>query len=55
MSVDHGTDIDLSSRRILLLVPQPFYSDRGSPIAIREVTSGYLDSGHRVDVVTVGA
>ncbi len=52
MSVDHGTDIDLSSRRILLIVPQPFYSDRGSPIAIREVISGYLDLGHRVDVVT---
>lgn len=42
----------MSSRRILLVVPQPFYSDRGSPIAIREVISGYLELGHRVDVVT---
>src|SRR5690606_24158599 len=49
---DHGTETNLSSRRILLIVPQPFYSDRGSPIAIREVISGYLDLGHCVDVVT---
>src|SRR5690606_24823090 len=51
-SSGHGTEISLSSRHILLIVPQPFYSDRGSPIAIREVISGYLDLGHHVDVVT---
>jgi len=51
-AADRGTGPNLPSRRILLIVPQPFYSDRGSPIAIREVISGYLDLGHRVDVVT---
>lgn len=42
----------MSRCRILLVVPQPFYSDRGSPIAIREVISGYLELGHHVDVAT---
>lgn len=40
------------SGRVLLVVPQPFYSDRGSPIAIREVVRGYLALGRQVDIVT---
>jgi glycosyltransferase involved in cell wall biosynthesis len=38
--------------QIVVVVPQPFYSDRGSPIAVREVVQAYLQLGHRVDVVT---
>jgi glycosyltransferase involved in cell wall biosynthesis len=41
-----------SGDRVLIVVPQPFYSDRGSPIAIREVVRAHLDLGHLVDVLT---
>jgi glycosyltransferase involved in cell wall biosynthesis len=38
--------------RVLVVVPQPFYSDRGSPIALRQVVRGYLELDQEVDVVT---
>lgn len=38
--------------RVLVVIPQPFYSDRGSPIALRQVVDAYLDLGRDVDVVT---
>ncbi len=41
---DHGA--------ILLLAPQPFYEDRGTPIAVRQVLEALSQLGHRVDVVT---
>jgi glycosyltransferase involved in cell wall biosynthesis len=43
---------EASGRRVLVVIPQPFYSDRGSPIAIREVVRGYLDLGLEVDILT---
>ena len=44
-------------RRILLVAPQPFYQDRGTPIAVRQVVEGLGQLGYRVDLLTypVGA
>jgi glycosyltransferase involved in cell wall biosynthesis len=47
-----------SSRReqarppILVVAPQPFYSDRGTPIAVRQVLQALSELGHEVDVLT---
>jgi glycosyltransferase involved in cell wall biosynthesis len=38
--------------RILLLAPQPFYSERGTPIAIRLAATALCDAGHSVDILT---
>ena len=38
--------------RILLLAPQPFYEDRGTPIAVALVLKVLSERGARVDVVT---
>jgi glycosyltransferase involved in cell wall biosynthesis len=37
--------------RILFLAPCPFYQDRGTPIAIRELLRVLSGEGHRVDVL----
>jgi glycosyltransferase involved in cell wall biosynthesis len=41
-----------SVHTILLLAPQPFYEDRGTPIATRLVINALTDSGHKVDLLT---
>lgn len=38
--------------RVLLLAPQPFYEDRGTPIAVRQVLRALSELGYRTDVVT---
>lgn len=40
------------SLRVLLLVPHPFFVERGSPIADRAVLEALREEGHRVDVLT---
>lgn len=44
-------------RRILVLAPQPFYQDRGTPIALRHVLEALSLLGYEADVLTfpVGA
>ncbi len=44
-------------RHVLLVAPQPFYQDRGTPIAVRQVLEGLCQLGYQVDVLTypVGA
>jgi glycosyltransferase involved in cell wall biosynthesis len=37
---------------ILVVAPQPFYSDRGTPIAVRQVLSALSELGLEVDVLT---
>ncbi|MDX1599949.1 MAG: glycosyltransferase [Anaerolineales bacterium] len=37
---------------ILFLAPQPFYSQRGTPIAIRAALEALSESGHAVDLLT---
>jgi glycosyltransferase involved in cell wall biosynthesis len=38
--------------RILLVAPQPFYTERGTPIAVRLLAQTLCDEGHRVDLLT---
>lgn len=44
-------------KRVLVVAPQPFYQDRGTPIAVRQVVEGLGQLGYRVDLLTypVGA
>ena len=48
---------EIRDRRILLVAPQPFYEDRGTPIAVRQVLEGLSQLGYSVDLLTypVGA
>jgi len=39
-------------RRILVVAPQPFYQDRGTPIALRQVLEALGGLGYQVDVLT---
>lgn len=38
--------------RILIIAPQPFFSIRGTPLAIRELVNVFLRLGHTVDILT---
>lgn len=38
--------------RILLIAPQPFYSERGTPIAVRLLAETLCTQGHQVDLLT---
>lgn len=38
--------------RILLLAPQPFYEERGTPIAVKWVAETLGEAGHEVDLLT---
>lgn len=38
--------------RVLLLAPQPFYQERGTPIAVRMLAQTLCQAGHRVDLLT---
>ena len=39
-------------RRVLVVAPQPFYEDRGTPICVRQVVEALAQLGHRVDILT---
>ena len=38
--------------RILLVAPQPFYQERGTPIAVRMLVEVLCGQGHAVDLLT---
>ncbi len=38
--------------RVLVVSPQPFYSDRGTPIAVLNLLRALSDLGHQVDLLT---
>lgn len=38
--------------RILFLAPQPFYENRGTPIAVKAALEGLVHLGHNVDLLT---
>ena len=38
--------------RVLLVAPQPFYQDRGTPIAVRHVATALSQEGWQVDILT---
>jgi len=42
----------VSPRRVLFLAPQPFYEDRGTPIAVRHVLEALSSGGVSVDLIT---
>jgi glycosyltransferase involved in cell wall biosynthesis len=42
----------MTNMRILLVAPQPFYQERGTPIAIRMLVETLCGQGHAVDVLT---
>lgn len=46
------TDSSEKPGRILVLAPQPFYRDRGTPIALRRVLEAASERGERVDLIT---
>lgn len=37
---------------VLVIAPQPFYSERGTPIAVRHLVETLCGDGHRVDLLT---
>src|SRR5688572_2334749 len=47
-TVDHSGE----GERILIVAPQPFYQDRGTPIALRQVLEALSQLGYGVDLVT---
>lgn len=47
-----GTAIGLTRMRILVIAPQPFYQERGTPIATRMLVEALSSAGHEVDVLT---
>ena len=38
--------------RVLMVAPQPFYENRGTPIVLRSVLEAITESGHEVDLLT---
>ena len=44
-----------NTMNILLLAPQPFYTNRGTPIAVRFLCEGLSSLGHQLDVLTYHA
>src|SRR5438105_304326 len=42
----------MTPMRILLVAPQPFYQERGTPIAVRLLVQTLCSHGHAVDVLT---
>jgi glycosyltransferase involved in cell wall biosynthesis len=44
--------LERTSDRILVVAPQPFYEDRGTPIAVRHLVASLVESGYAVDLLT---
>lgn len=42
----------IAERRVLVVAPQPFYQDRGTPIALRQVLQAGSELGYRMDLLT---
>jgi glycosyltransferase involved in cell wall biosynthesis len=47
-----GGVAEAPGRRILVVAPQPFYEDRGTPIAVRQVLQALGELGRSVDLLT---
>ena len=44
--------VDHVRRRVLIVAPQPFYQDRGTPICVRQVIDALLQLDYDVDILT---
>jgi len=51
-ALNRTTPSESNTRRVLLVTPQPFYEDRGSPIAVRHLLDALIEVGCEVDVVS---
>lgn len=52
-ALEHGRALtDAALRRVLIVAPQPFYEDRGTPIAVRQVVIALAKLGYAVDILT---
>jgi glycosyltransferase involved in cell wall biosynthesis len=52
LRVDRTEAILQSQLRVLLVAPQPFYQERGTPIAVRLLAETLCGAGHEVDLLT---
>lgn len=52
MNRDQGDENGAGRRKVLVLAPQPFYEDRGTPMAIRELVTAFGRLGYHVDMVS---
>lgn len=50
-ALHHARPPESTARRVLLVTPQPFYEDRGSPILARHLLDALIELGCEVDVV----
>jgi glycosyltransferase involved in cell wall biosynthesis len=41
-----------NANRILVIAPEPFYADRGTPIAVKHVIKAFSEYGSKVDLLT---
>jgi len=48
----HRRPLGEAKRRVLVVAPEPFYEDRGTPIAVRSVLKALNDLEYRVDLLT---
>jgi len=51
-TTEHGSNFQLRSHPILVVAPQPFYENRGTPIALKNVLKAASQRGYAVDLVT---
>lgn len=49
---DINTSGSSKSGRVLIVAPQPFYGDRGTPIALRRVLEAVSERGDQIDLLT---
>jgi len=52
LTTEHTLPGPRSSHQILVVAPQPFYENRGTPIALRNVLKAASQTGYAVDLVT---
>ena len=50
--IPDGTAAEPERPRVLFVAPQPFYEDRGTPIAVRQVLQALGQLGYSVDLLT---
>jgi hypothetical protein len=44
--------VSTTALRVLLVAPQPFYQDRGTPITVLQVLHALCEIGYRLNVLT---
>src|SRR5205823_11730813 len=48
----YTTPMSITPPRVLVLAPQPFYEDRGTPIAVRHLLEALCELEYQVDLLT---